>query len=90
MLKELSFVIIWKGLRAIGLKGKNIKIVHFENLLVVYSLIISMIFFRYSELLAIHGKLDPLVNVDLRPEKRVKVTFTYGDISEVRTVDVYR
>ncbi|XP_077289326.1 LOW QUALITY PROTEIN: tubulin folding cofactor E like protein mlt [Arctopsyche grandis] len=45
---------------------------------------------RYSELLAIHGKLDPLVNVDLRPEKRVKVTFTCGDVSEVRTVDVYR
>lgn len=49
-----------------------------------------MVVSRYSELLAIHGKLDPLVNVDLRPEKRVKVTFTYGDVSEVRTVDVYR
>jgi len=32
---------------------------------------------------AIHGKLDPLVNVDLTPEKRVKVTFTYGDLVEV-------
>ncbi|GAB0098971.1 tubulin-specific chaperone cofactor E-like protein [Sergentomyia squamirostris] len=45
---------------------------------------------RYSELISIHGKLDPLVNIDLRPEKRVKVTFTYGDTSEVRSVDVYR
>lgn len=45
---------------------------------------------RYNELVAIHGKLDPLVNIDLRPEKRVKVTFTYGDASEVRSVDVYR
>lgn len=45
---------------------------------------------RYNELVAIHGKLDPLVNIDLRPEKRVKVTFTYGDTSEVRSVDVYR
>lgn len=45
---------------------------------------------RYNELIAIHGKLDPLVNIDLRPEKRVKVTFTYGDTSEVRSVDVYR
>ncbi|XP_026477838.1 tubulin-specific chaperone cofactor E-like protein [Ctenocephalides felis] len=45
---------------------------------------------RYSELVSIHGKLDPLVNVDLRPEKRVKVTFTCGDVSEVRSVDVYR
>lgn len=45
---------------------------------------------RYLELLTKHGKLDPLVKIDLRPEKRVKVTFTYGDVSEVRSVDVYR
>ncbi|KAJ8683856.1 hypothetical protein QAD02_019648 [Eretmocerus hayati] len=45
---------------------------------------------RYEELIGIHGKLDPLVNVDLTPDKKVKVKFTYGDISEVRSVDVYR
>lgn len=45
---------------------------------------------RYADLIVIHGKLDPLVNIDLRPEKRVKVSFTYGDTSEVRPVDVYR
>lgn len=45
---------------------------------------------RFFELVQIHGKLDPLVNVDLRPEKRVKVTFTCGSNSEVRSVDVYR
>ncbi|XP_046489330.1 tubulin-specific chaperone cofactor E-like protein isoform X1 [Neodiprion pinetum] len=45
---------------------------------------------RYAELVGIHGKLDPLVHVDLTPEKRVKVTFTYGDLVEVRCVDVYR
>lgn len=45
---------------------------------------------RYFELINIHGKLDPLVNVDLRPEKRVKITFTCGSNSEVRQVDVYR
>lgn len=45
---------------------------------------------RYTALIAVHGKLDPLVSIDLRPEKRVKVTFTYGDTSEVRSVDVYR
>lgn len=45
---------------------------------------------RYNELIGKHGKLDPLVNIDLRPEKRVKVTFTCGDTSEVRSVDVYR
>lgn len=38
----------------------------------------------------IHGKLDPLVNVDLRPEKRVRITFTCGSNSEVRSVDIYR
>lgn len=45
---------------------------------------------RYFELVAVHGKLDPLVNIDLRPERRVKITFTYGDTSEERSVDVYR
>lgn len=45
---------------------------------------------RYIELVDIHGKLDPLVHVDLTPEKRVKVKFSYGDLVEVRSVDVYR
>lgn len=45
---------------------------------------------RYNELIAKHGKLDRLVNVDLRPEKRVKVNFTFGNYSETRLVDVYR
>ncbi|XP_047997712.1 tubulin-specific chaperone cofactor E-like protein isoform X1 [Leguminivora glycinivorella] len=45
---------------------------------------------RYWELVGVHGKLDPLVSVDLRPEKRVQITFTCGENSEVRTVDVYR
>ncbi|XP_034109342.1 tubulin-specific chaperone cofactor E-like protein [Drosophila albomicans] len=44
---------------------------------------------RYEELLAVHGKLDPLVNVNLKPDKRVKVVFTYNDVSESRFVDVY-
>lgn len=46
--------------------------------------------YRYWELVGVHGKLDPLVSVDLRPEKRVQITFTCGEISEVRTIDVYR
>lgn len=45
---------------------------------------------RFAELVAVHGRLDPLVSIDLRPEKRVKVTFTYGDQSEQQSVDVYR
>lgn len=45
---------------------------------------------RYEELSRIHGKLEPLVSIDLRPAKRVKVRFTYGDNSEERNVDVYR
>lgn len=45
---------------------------------------------RYFELVIVHGKLDPLVNIDLRPERRVKINFTYADSSEERTVDVYR
>ncbi|PSN36397.1 Tubulin-specific chaperone cofactor E-like protein [Blattella germanica] len=45
---------------------------------------------KYADLVAIHGKLDPLVNVDLSPEKRVKVRFIYGEASEVRSVVVYQ
>lgn len=45
---------------------------------------------RYFELVARHGRLDPLVNIDLRPEKRVKVKFTCGCNTDVRLVDVYR
>lgn len=45
---------------------------------------------RYNELVAVHGKLERLVSIDLRPDKRVKVTFTYGDTSEIRSVDVHR
>lgn len=52
--------------------------------------ILRLFLYRYTELVAKHGKLDPLVNIDLRPEKRVKITFTYGDSSEERPVDVYR
>ncbi|XP_064542854.1 tubulin-specific chaperone cofactor E-like protein [Drosophila montana] len=44
---------------------------------------------RYAELLEVHGQLDPLVNVNLKPEKRVKVVFTYNEVSESRFVDIY-
>lgn len=30
---------------------------------------------RYDDLVAVHGKLDPLVNIDLSPEKRVKLVY---------------
>lgn len=45
---------------------------------------------RYQELLQKHGKLDPLVNINLKPDKRVKVLLTYQDKSESRLVDIYR
>lgn len=44
----------------------------------------------FAELQAKHGKLDPLVKIDLRPEKKVQVKFTFGERSEIRYVDVYR
>ncbi|KAJ9601305.1 hypothetical protein L9F63_000527 [Diploptera punctata] len=45
---------------------------------------------RYTDLVAVHGKLDPLVSIDLSPEKRVKVRFTYGEINEVKSIIVYQ
>ncbi|XP_053967297.1 tubulin-specific chaperone cofactor E-like protein [Anastrepha ludens] len=44
---------------------------------------------RYDELVAKHGKLDPLVNINLKPEKRLKVFITYKDKTEARLIDVY-
>ncbi|KAL1138747.1 hypothetical protein AAG570_008809 [Ranatra chinensis] len=45
---------------------------------------------RYTDLLNIHGKLDPLVNIDLTPERSVKVNFTCGNRAETRSIDVYQ
>lgn len=45
---------------------------------------------RYMELVNKHGKLDPLVNIDLKPEKKVYIKFFYGQSVEERYVDVYR
>lgn len=45
---------------------------------------------RFEELQAKHGKLDQLVSIDLRPEKKVQVKFTYENRTEVRYVDVYK
>lgn len=45
---------------------------------------------RFSELVAKHGNLDPLINIDLRPEKKVQIKFTFQDRSETRYVDVYK
>jgi hypothetical protein len=39
---------------------------------------------------AVHGKLDPLVDIDLSPEKCVKVRFTCRDKSEIRSIGVYQ
>ncbi|SPP74078.1 tubulin-specific chaperone cofactor E-like protein [Drosophila guanche] len=44
---------------------------------------------RYEELLKVHGKLDPLVDVSLKPDKRIKVIFNYGEMRESRFVDIY-
>lgn len=41
-------------------------------------------------MVSLHGKLDPLVNVDLSPEKFVTVTVIYGNKSESQCLDVYK
>lgn len=45
---------------------------------------------RYGNLVGVHGRLDPLVNIDLSPEKRVKVKIVWGDKSEVKSINVYQ
>ena len=43
---------------------------------------------RVSELVAVHGNLDPLVKIDLSPEFFFKVTIYYGDQARNMTVSV--
>ncbi|XP_050419874.1 tubulin-specific chaperone cofactor E-like protein [Adelges cooleyi] len=45
---------------------------------------------RYNELLQVHGKLDPLVNIDLTPESKVPVLLVCGEQCQQHTLDVYQ
>uniref|UniRef100_A0A0A9X3S2 Tubulin-specific chaperone cofactor E-like protein n=1 Tax=Lygus hesperus TaxID=30085 RepID=A0A0A9X3S2_LYGHE len=45
---------------------------------------------RYNDLVGLHGKLDPLVSIDLSPEKRVKISLIHGNKSETKCLDVYQ
>ena len=45
---------------------------------------------RYHELVMIHGELDPLVNVNLKPDTHVKVTISMGEEhTREETISVY-
>lgn len=43
---------------------------------------------RFAELVAVHGWLDPLVNVDLTPEKSVRVSIYYKEDCREETISV--
>uniref|UniRef100_T1III1 Ubiquitin-like domain-containing protein n=1 Tax=Strigamia maritima TaxID=126957 RepID=T1III1_STRMM len=43
---------------------------------------------RYGELIAKHGRLDPLANVDLRPKKVIQVVIQYEDKRQLRQISV--
>jgi len=45
---------------------------------------------RYSDLVSTHGRLEPLVNIDLSPERRVKVNVTCGQNTEMKSINVYQ
>ena len=47
---------------------------------------------RFHELVAIHGELDPLVNISMKPDTHVKVTISAKDETEVReeVISVYQ
>ena len=44
---------------------------------------------RYDELVRQHGKLEPLVEVSLRPQTEVQVTIRCGETSLERIISVY-
>eukprot|EP00090_Calanus_glacialis_P009319 TRINITY_DN17711_c0_g1_i1.p1 TRINITY_DN17711_c0_g1~~TRINITY_DN17711_c0_g1_i1.p1 ORF type:complete len:541 (-),score=123.58 TRINITY_DN17711_c0_g1_i1:277-1899(-) len=43
---------------------------------------------RFNELIAVHGLLHPLVNIDLRPEESVKVSIYHGDECREESISV--
>jgi len=43
---------------------------------------------RFDELVAVHGLLDPLVNIDLKPEKNIKVSIYYKDECREESISV--
>lgn len=45
---------------------------------------------RYHELVAVHGQLDPLVNVNMAPDTHVKVTVCHKDAARVEVIKVYQ
>lgn len=61
-----------------------------QNIIILTLTQSDMCLFRYPELIRAHGKLNPLVQVDLKPEKKVKVTFRLGEQSESICISVYQ
>ena len=45
---------------------------------------------RYHELVSVHGRLDPLVNIDLQPATHVSVTITHKDGRREEVLNVYQ
>jgi hypothetical protein len=52
---------------------------------------LSLVLFplRYHELLAIHGELNPLIDVDLSPRTEVTVSIEFDGTKTHRTISVY-
>jgi len=45
---------------------------------------------RYSELVSVHGHLDPLVKVDMRPSTHVKVKISHKELLREEVIKVYQ
>lgn len=45
---------------------------------------------RYHELVAVHGELDPLVNIDLTPDTVVRVKVCHKDLSREEDIHLYQ
>jgi hypothetical protein len=45
---------------------------------------------RYAELVSIHGELEPLVSLDLKPQTHVKIKFIMDELIEEKDIKVYQ
>ncbi len=65
-----------------------------NDILLLYSPTVIMSFVcrpsRFNELVSVHGRLDPLVSIDMKPSTLVKVKISHNDFLREEVIKVYQ
>ncbi len=81
-----------KGLTKLTIKSTKISSFHYILIIIPYNSVILIIILyfstnRFYTLLSIHGRVDPLAEVDLSPPKHADVKVVYNQSNEEVTND---